>query len=132
MTVPERTFTDNGRVTPTRVPELVRGREDEALRKLAVRHLENVRKFKSYLWVYLTSMVVLTPIWIVTQYESANGWPEHLSSRSRYDGDWDPWLIWVGLIGAFIVGIQAYRAYIDRPETEADIEHEIERLKSKR
>jgi hypothetical protein len=130
--VRERTVTDNGRVTATRVPEVVRGREDEALRKLAVRHLEHVRTFKRYLWVYLTSMVVLTPIWIVTQYESANGWPEHLSSRSRYDGDWDPWLIWVGLIGAFIVGIQAYRAYIDRPETEADIEREVERLKARR
>ena len=130
--MPERTVTDNGRVASRRVPEVVRGHEDDNLRKLAVHHLDAVRKFKHYLWVYLTSMAVLTPIWIITQYESANGWPEHLSSRSRYDGDWDPWLIWVGLIGAFIVGIQAYRAYIDRPETEADIEREIERLKAKR
>jgi hypothetical protein len=132
MTVPERTVIENGRVSSTRGPEIIRSREDEALRKLALHHLENVRRFKRYLWTYLASMVVLTPIWIVTQYESANGWPEHLSSRSRYDGDWDPWLIWVGLIGAFIVAIQAYRTYLDRPETEADIEREVERLKTKR
>jgi hypothetical protein len=130
--VPDRIVMHNGRVTSEGVPEIVRSREDAALRKLAVRHLENVRKFKLYLSVYVLSMLVLTPIWVITQYEEADGWLQHLSSRSRYPGDWDPWLIWVGLVGAFIVGLAGYRAYFDRPETEADIEREVERLKAKR
>lgn len=128
----ERTVTDNGRVTTAEVPELIQSREDKALRKLAIKHLENVRKFKLYLSVYVISMIVLTPIWVITQYDQADGWLEHLSSRSRYQGDWDPWLIWVGLVGAFIVAIAGYRAYFDRPETEADIQREVERLKAKR
>lgn len=128
----ERTVTDNGRVTTAEVPELIQSREDKALRKLAIKHLENVRKFKLYLSVYVISMIVLAPIWVITQYDQADGWLEHLSSRSRYQGDWDPWLIWVGLIGAFIVAIAGYRAYFDRPETEADIQREVERLKAKR
>jgi hypothetical protein len=128
--VPNGTATRNRRGRSEDVQDIVRSREDKALRKLALEHLERVRKFKLYLSVYVMSMVVLTPIWIVTQYEQADGWLEHLSTRSRYQGDWDPWLIWVGLIGAFIVALAGYRAYFDRPQTEEDIQREIERLKS--
>ena len=104
------------------------GRE-EALRKLAVEHLQRVRKFKRYLSVYLLSLLVLTPVWVVTQYYTSPGWLQHLSSRSRYPGDWDPWIIWVAAVGAVIVAIAGFRAYFDRPVTEADVEREIERLR---
>jgi hypothetical protein len=65
----------------------------------------------------------------VTQYETSPGWLKHLSSRSRYPGDWDPWLIGVALVGALVVGLAGFRAYFERPETEADVQREIERLK---
>ena len=107
---------------------------DDELRRIAIRHLEHVRKFKLYLTGYLLSLLVLTPIWVVTQYEDNDGtWLKHLSSRSRYPGDWDPWIIWVALIGAFVVTIAALRAYyFDRRETtEADIDREVERLKTR-
>ena len=130
--MPTETLTTNERVAPEALPEIVRKREDEALRTLALRHLERVRKFKLSLAVYVLSMLVLTPVWIVTQYEQADGWPEHLSTRSRYAGDWDPWIIWVALIGAVVVAVFAIRAYFERASTEAEIEHELERLKSTR
>jgi hypothetical protein len=130
--VPTETLTTNERVAPEAAPEIVRKRDDEALRALALRHLERVRKFKLSLAVYVLSMLVLTPVWIVTQYEQADGWPEHLSTRSRYAGDWDPWIIWTALIGAFVVAIFAFRAYFSRPNTEAEVEREIERLRSAR
>ena len=50
-----------------------------------------------------------------------------LSSRSRYPGDWDPWIIWVAIVGAALVAIAGYRAYADRPADHADVEHELER-----
>ena len=130
--MPTETLTTNERVASDAVPEIVRSREDDALRKLALRHLERVRKFKLYLFAYVLSMLVLTPVWIVTQYETSPGWLKHLSTRSRYPGDWDPWIIWVALIGAFLVAIAGFRAYFDRPTTEADVEREVERLKSTR
>ena len=130
--MPTETPTTNERVAPEALPEIVRKREDEALRTLALRHLERVRKFKLSLAVYVLSMLVLTPVWIVTQYEQADGWPEHLSTRSRYAGDWDPWILWVALIGAIVVAIFALRAYFGRASTEGEIEHEIERVKSTR
>ena len=125
----ETISTTNERVVSELLAETVPSERDEALREIALRHLENVRKFKLYLVSYVLAMVVLTPVWIITQYESSPGWPDHLSSRSRYPGDWDPWLIWVGLIGAFLVCLAGIRAYWVRGETEADIEREVERLK---
>ena len=129
--MPTEIFSGNDRVTSQaerpNIPE-----QDDVLRKLAVERLERVRKFKRYLWGYVLAMLVLTPVWVVTQYETQDGWPKHLSTRSRYAGDWDPWIIWVALIGAVIVAISGYRAYAERGDTEADIEREIERLKSSR
>jgi hypothetical protein len=127
--VPTQTLTNNDRVVPSGVHETSPAPADDVLRGIAVKHLEHVRRFKLYLTAYILSMLVLTPVWVITQYESSPGWLEHLSSRSRYPGDWDPWLIWVALIGAFVVAIAGYRAFFDRPATEADIEQEIERLK---
>jgi len=128
--MPVETPTDE-RVASKPRSEIAPASEDEALRKLALRHLEHVRKFRLYLFVYLLSMVVLTPIWIVTQYETSPGWLEHLSSRSRYPGDWDPWLIWVALVGAVLVAIAGYRVYADRTDTPAELEREIERMKTR-
>jgi hypothetical protein len=126
----ETVTTTNGRVASEEVPQIVRSPEDDALRKLALRHLEHVRKFKFYLFVYVLSMLVLTPVWIITQYDTADGWLKHLSTRSRYAGDWDPWIIWVALVGAFVVALAGFRAYFSRGDTEGEIEREVERLKS--
>jgi hypothetical protein len=105
-------------------------REPDDLRKLAQRHLDDIRKFKVYVAAYVLSLVVLTPIWIVTQYETADGWLKHLSTRSRYPGDWDPWIIWVAAVGAVVVAVAGFRAYLSRGNTEAEIRREIERLES--
>jgi hypothetical protein len=93
----------------------------------AAQHLERVRKFKRYLAVYVLSLLVLTPIWAITQYYIQDGWPKHLSTRSRYAGDWDPWIIWIALIGAIVVAMVGYRAYFGRAATERDIEREMKR-----
>jgi hypothetical protein len=38
----------------------------------------------------------------------------------------------VALVGAVVVAIAGFRAYFDRPTTQAEIEREVERLKSTR
>jgi len=125
--VPTETIAENRPKTAGERPD-DDGRE-EALRKLAAERLARVRRFKRSLSVYVLALLVLTPIWIVTQYETSPGWMKHLSSRSRYPGDWDPWIIWIALVGAVIVAVAAYRAYVDRPESEDEVEREVERLR---
>jgi hypothetical protein len=128
--MPTETVSRNERGAPPAASDTDVHRDEDALREVALRHLERVRRFKLYLATYLLAMLVLTPVWIVTQYQTADGWPKHLSSRSRYAGDWDPWIIWVALGGAVLVAILGFRAYFDRPETEAEIEREISRIKT--
>jgi len=129
--VPTETLTTNERIPSEQLPPIVTPPANDELRKAAIRRLEQIRKFKLYLAAYVLSLLVLTPVWMVTQYEDANGWPEHLSTRSRYPGDWDPWILWVVLIGGAIVILAGLRAYyFDRPPTEADIDREVERIKS--
>jgi hypothetical protein len=96
----------------------------------AQRQLDHVRRFKLSLRLYVLALLVLTPVWIVTQYETSPGWPTHLSSRSRYPGDWDPWLIWVAVVGAVIVLIAGYRVHRDRTDASARIARGSEHLKS--
>ena len=104
--------------------------DDEGLRKLALRQPSSTcRSSELYLSIYVLSMLVPTPVWIVTQYDVAGlARPPELKVALR--GDWDPWLIWVALIGAVLVAIAGYRAYFDRPTTEADVDREVERLRS--
>jgi hypothetical protein len=129
--VPTETLTTNERIPSEQLPPIVTPPANDELRKAVIRRLEQIRKFKLYLTAYVLSLLVLTPVWMVTQYEDANGWPEHLSTRSRYPGDWDPWILWVVLIGGAIVILAGLRAYyFDRPPTEADIDREVERIKS--
>jgi hypothetical protein len=46
-------------------------------------------------------------------------------------GDWEPWILYVALIWGLVVGIMALKAYFDRPATEAEIDREVTRLKSR-
>ncbi len=123
---------ENGRVASKTAAEVVGAQTTERCRAALWSALREHSEVQRLLSVYLLGMFVLTPIWVITRCEQADRWLQRLSSRSRYAGNWDPWLIWVGLVGAFLVALAGYRAYFDRPETEADIEREVERLKSTR
>jgi hypothetical protein len=130
LTVPTDTITKNERLAHGAPPEVAATEQDTVLREMALTHLEHVRKLKLYAAVYVLAVVVLTPVWVLTQYLDADGWPERFSTESN-PGDWDPWILWIVLVGAFLVGIAAIRAHV-RPLTEADIEREVERMKSGR
>jgi hypothetical protein len=116
--MPTETFAPKESGQTEKASEPVLTEDDEGARNLAHRHRQNVRRFKRWLAVYLMSLVVLTPIWIVTQYQTADGWPKHLSTRSRNPGDWDPWIIWLALVGGVLVVMAGLRAYADRGGTE--------------
>ena len=127
--MPTETITTNERVAPEALPAIAQARDDELLRKLALKHLEQVRKPKLYAAAYALGLLVLTPVWIVVEYMSADGWPQRLSDQGN-PGDWDPWILWVALVGGFVVGVAALKAYFGQPVTEVDVEREIERIKA--
>jgi hypothetical protein len=78
---------------------------------------------------FVLGMIVLTPVWMFAEYVTADGWPEHWSDNGN-PGDWGPWILYVGLIWGLVVAVAALKVYFDRPTTEAEIDREVERLRS--
>jgi hypothetical protein len=105
----------------------LRANESE-LRSLARTQVERRRKLKLRASAYVVGMLVLTPVWVVTEYLSAGGWPQRLSHGGN-PGDWSPWIIWVALAWGFYVIMTALAIYFRRPTTEAELEREFERLR---
>ncbi len=105
-------------------------REDIALRSMALKQLERVRRFRLHLMTFLVGMPFLTGVWALTEYMNADGWPSRFSD-SAGQGSWNPWIFWVLLIWGGILAIQGVRTYTGRPPTESEVEREVERLQAR-
>ena len=121
-------LTKNGRRAAESVARGVRG--DETLRALAVQHLERVHRFKLDVAAFLLGTIVLSCVWAITEYQNSGGWPTRLSDNGQ-PGDWNPWILWVILGWGSLVALDALKTYFRRPTTEAQIEREVARLKSR-
>jgi hypothetical protein len=120
--------TKNGRVT--RKPPLPAVRAEESvLRRQAVNRLERVRRFKLHVVSFAVGMLILTPIWVLSEYQNAEGWPDRFSDSAGPD-TWNPWLFWVFIVWGGIVAIHGVKTYFRREPTEAEIRREVQRLKA--
>lgn len=109
-------------------PEAVSPPDDESLRRWARQHVERVRRLKLHVAAFALGMLVLTPVWAIVEWQS-NGGFERWSTNGN-PGDWEPWILYVGVAWGLVVAIVALRTYFDRPTTEAEIDRELERLKA--
>jgi hypothetical protein len=67
------------------------------------------RPWRFHVASWALGMAVLTPLWALIEWQD-NGAFERWSDNSR-PGDWDPWILTVGLIwAASILGLRAYRS----------------------
>jgi hypothetical protein len=95
------------------------------IRDWARKHVERVHRLKLHFAAFVLGMVVLTPVWLLVEWQD-NGGFERWSSDGN-PGDWEPWILWVALIWGFVLGAMALRTYFDRPATEAEIDREVRR-----
>jgi hypothetical protein len=107
---------------------LVMPTSDEELRSLALKQIERHRRLELRASAYVLGMLVLTPVWVVSEYVRADGWPQRLSHGGN-PGDWSPWIIWVALAWGFYVAMTALAIHFRRPTTEAEMERELVRLR---
>jgi hypothetical protein len=121
--VPAELLTRNERKAspPTPAP-------DDEIRKWARQHVEHVHRLKLHAGTFVLGMVVLTPVWLLVEWQD-NGAFKHWSSSGN-PGDWEPWILYVALIWGLVVGIEALKTYFDRPTTEAEVDREVRRLRS--
>ena len=108
-------------------PTSTRSSADDELRVLAQKHVERVRRLKLHAAAYGLGMFVLTPIWVLTQWQTSGGFERWSTDHSR-PGDWEPWIVYVALGWGLIVAIMALRVHFDRPSTEAELDRELQRL----
>ena len=106
--------------------------DDRALRELAIKQVERVRGFKLHVVAFVVGTLVLGGVWVLTEYLEENTWPDRFSDSNDVAGTWSPWFFWAVGIWALILGVHAFRTFAHRPPTEGEIEHEIERLRSRR
>ena len=99
------------------------------LRRFARTRLEGVRRLKFHVAAWALGMVVLTPLWMLIEWQD-NGGFERWSDNGN-PGDWEPTMLYVAVIWALVIGVLALRQFVDRPTSEAEIEREVERLKSR-
>jgi hypothetical protein len=96
------------------------------LRRFARARLEELGRLRFHVAAWVLGMVVLTPLWALVEWQD-NGGFEHWSSNSR-PGDWEPWILYIGGIWAFVIAMLALRTYLERPTREEEIDRELERM----
>ena len=99
------------------------------LREFARSRLERIGRLKFHVAAWVLGMIVLTPLWALIEWQD-NGAFERFGNDSQ-PGEWEPWILYIGGVRAFVIAILALRTYFDRPTTEAEIARELERLDSR-
>jgi hypothetical protein len=128
MNVPAEMLTKNERTASQTAPATSLQEEDE-FRAWARKHVERVRRLKRDVAVFVLAMAALTGVWALVEWND-NGAFERFSGGNN-PGDWEPWILYVALIWGFFVALDALKVHFDRPTTEAEIDREIERIRSR-
>ncbi len=141
--MPTETLTKNERVAPERVPGILEPEGEGSMRALALERIYRLRRFKLHLIVFALGLPILGGIWVLTEYYEEHTWPSRFASAPDVAGTWDPWFFFVAGIWAIILVIHALRTYfgppvgpigryIRRPTTKAEVDREVQRLRSRR
>jgi hypothetical protein len=102
--------------------------ERAELREWARAQVESGRRLRLRLAIFALAMLVLTPVWAVSEYLGSGGWPQRLSPNDN-PGDWSPWIIWVALAWVFYLALNVLVIRLRRPPVdEREVNRELERI----
>lgn len=115
---------DRQRAAPSAVPK-----EEDDREAALLTQTRRVRRLKLSVAAWIVGTILLTTLWARNQWH-ANGAFERFGNEGN-PGDWSPtlWALGIGLWG-LIVGIMALRMHFERPATEAEVDHEVVRLRA--
>ena len=123
--------------------ERIETKGEDTLRALAIERIHRVRRFKLHVAAFALGIPLLGCLWVLTEYYEEHTWPSRFASDPDVAGTWDPWLFFVAGIWLVLLVIHALRTYfgppigpvgryIRRPVKQAEVDSEIERLRSRR
>ncbi len=141
--MPVETLGRNERAAPERLPVLSGPDTRDGLRARAIQQIQRARRFKVHLVAFALGIPVLGVVWVLTEYYEEHTWPSRFASDPDVAGTWDPWFFFVAGIWAIILAIHAFKRYVGpsvgpigryvrRPPTRAEVDREVQRLKSRR
>ena len=108
-------------------------REDELARQEAIKRIEHKRRYWIGTAVSTGGMLILAAIWAITEYHNAGGWPTQGFSQSSGIHDvWNFWIIYPLGAWLIILAAHAWSVYGNKPPSEDEIRHEIERQDGQR
>lgn len=70
-------------------------------------------------------------MWVLTEYFEEHTWPDRFADAPDVAGTWSPWFFWAVGIWSLILAVHAFKTFSHRPPTEAEIERELERMRSR-
>ncbi len=141
--MPVETSTRNEQLAPERIPAVVEPEPRDRLRALAIEQIHRIRRFKLHLFLFALGIPIVGGVWVLTEYYEEHTWPSRFASAPDVAGTWDPWFFFIAGIWFIVLAVHALRTYfgppigpigryIRRPMTRAEVDREVERLKSRR
>ncbi len=113
-------------------PELqvVDERDDQQVRQMAIKEIEQERSFHKHVVEYAVISVVLVIAWVISEYNNADGWPSKgFSESSGTPHVWNIWIVYPVVVLGALLAIEAWKTYRKRPITEQEVRRHMDRLK---
>ena len=107
--------------------------DERAVRELATRQVERVHALKLHAVAFLVGTVALGIVWMLTEYFQDNTWPSRFADADDGRVDtWNPWFFYAVGVWLIVLAVHAFKTFGHRPPSEAEIQREIDRIRSRR
>ncbi len=110
--------------------EIIDESDEQQVREMAIRHIEQERRFHKHVVEYLIVSIVLVIAWATSEYNNADGWPtKGFSESSGTAHVWNLWIVYPLVVFAALLAIEAWNTYRKKPITEREVRRQMDRLK---
>lgn len=106
---------------------------EEIARQEAIKQIERRRHFWTNTVTWFIILIVAAVIWVISEYNNADGWPtKGFSESSGTPHVWNYWIIYPFIAWVLFTALGAWNVYGRRPISESDIEQEMQRQAHRR
>lgn len=116
--------------TSKETPEVIDESDEQQVREMAIRQIEQERRFHKHVVQYTIVSILLAIAWAISEYNNADGWPtKGFSESSGTPHVWNLWIIYPVVVMAALLAIEAWNTYRKKPITEREVRRQMDRLK---
>ncbi len=111
-------------------PEIIDESDEQQVREMAIKQIEQERRFHKHVIEYTIVSILLAIIWAVSEYGNANGWPtKGFSESSGTAHVWNFWIVYPVVVLSALLAVEAWSTYRKKPITEREVRRQIDRLR---